>query len=418
MCYECGVPTETRLTPDEALARILARLEDAAPLPAERAPLGEALGRALAADLVAPRPLPAFDVATMDGWALRAADAPRPGASLPVAFTVFAGHPASRPLPPGACARIFTGAPLPRGADAVEQQEECSADGERVRFRRAAVRGRFVRPAGSDVPRGAVALRAGEPLDAGALGLAASLGLGSLRVRRRPRVAILPTGDELARAGSRRRAGAIFESNGIALAAAAWEAGAEPDVLPPVPDAPAALLRALRAVRRHDVIVTVGGVSVGERDLVRGALLEAGASLDPWRVAMRPGRPFTFGRWGRAAVFGLPGNPASALVTFELFVRPALRALAGIPGAGRLRIPARLATRAEKGAELTVFLRSRLRRGPGGLWVEPLRTQASGDLSSTAGVDALAVLPPGRRAIPAGARVETIVLRPPGEGAP
>jgi molybdopterin molybdotransferase len=416
VCYECGVPNRSPLTPDAALARILARLADVAPLPAERAPLGEALGRALTEDLAAPRPLPAFDAATMDGWALRAADARRPGASLPVAFAVFAGHPAHRPLPRGACARIFTGAPLPRGADAVEQQEECEADGERVRFRRAAVRGRFVRKTGSDVPRGAVALPAGAPLDAGALGLAASMGLGAVRVHRRPRVAILPTGDELARAGSRARAGAIFESNGIALAAAAWEAGAEPDVLPPVPDDPASLARALRAVRGHDAIVTVGGVSVGERDLVRAALADAGATMEAWRVAMRPGKPFTFGRWGRAAVFGLPGNPASALVSFELFVRPALRALAGIPGTGRLRIAARLAGRVEKLAEATVFLRARLRPGRDGLVVEPLRTQLSGDLSSTSLVDALAIMPAGRRVVPDGARVEAIVLRAPAGG--
>lgn len=417
VCYECGVATKTLLTPDAALARILARLHDVAPLPAERAALGEALGRALAADLAATFPLPAFDASTMDGYALRAADVPRAGTRLPVALTVFAGHPATRPLPRGACARIFTGAPLPRGADAVEQQEETSPGGELVTFHRPAVPGRFVRPRGSDVARGAIALGRGTPLDAGALGLAASLGHAAVRVHRRPRVAILPTGDELVAAGGRRRAGAIVESNGIALAAAAWEAGAEPDVLPPVLDDPKALARALRAVRGHDAVVTVGGVSVGERDLVRAALVEAGARIDFWRVAMRPGKPFTFGRWGRAAVFGLPGNPASALVTFELFVRPALRALAGLAGPGRLRVRARLSQRMEKPAELTVFLRARLHRVGNGLVVAPLATQVSGNLSSSASVDALAILPPGRRSVAAGARVEVLVLRPPELGA-
>jgi len=407
VCYECDVPLPS---PDAALARILSRLGT---LDAERAPLGEALGRTLAEDLRATSPLPGFDVATMDGYALRAADVPRGGRTLPVAFEVFAGHPALRPLPRGACARIFTGAPLPRGADSVEQQEECSAGPRGVRFARAAAPGRFVRLRGGDVPRGAIALRAGASLDAGALGLAASLGVTTLRLRRRPRVAILPTGDELVPMARRPGAGAIRESNGIALAAAAWEAGAEPDVLPPIPDDPRALARALRAVRGHDAIVTVGGVSVGERDLVHAALVAAGARLDFWRVAMRPGKPFTFGRWGRAAVFGLPGNPASALVTFELFVRPALRALAGLGGSGRLRLPCRLGARAEKPPELTAFLRARLSQDRAGLVVTPLATQASGSLSSVALVDALAILPPGRAAFGAGAKVEAILLRAP-----
>ncbi len=420
MCYECGVPANRSappIPPDVALRRILAALEDVAPLPGERAPLGEALGRALAEDLVARGSLPAFDAATMDGYALRAADARRAGARLPVAFGVYAGHPATRPLPRGCCARIFTGAPLPRGADAVEQQESCVDEGANVRFLRPAVAGRFVRAKGSDVAAGALALPRGQALDAGALALAASLGSPRLDVHRRPRVAILPTGDELVPSGHRRSAGQIVESNGIALAAAAWEAGAEPDVLPPIPDDPRALARALRAVRRHDAIVTVGGVSVGDRDFVREALAAAGARLDFWRVAMRPGKPFAFGRWGKAAVFGLPGNPASALVTFELFVRPALRRLAGLAGSGRLLLPVRLATRVEKPRGLAVFLRVRLRRDGAALVAEPLATQVSGNLSSAALLDALAILPARHAALSAGARVEAIVLRAPGTGA-
>jgi molybdopterin molybdotransferase len=161
------------------------------------------------------------------------------------------------------------------------------------------------------------------------------------------------------------------------------------------------------------VLVTTGGVSVGARDLVRAALARAGARLDFWRIAIRPGKPFTFGRWGSTAVFGLPGNPASALVTFELFVRPALRLLSGLAGPGRLTVAARLSAAQRKPAELTGYLRSRLREVEGDLLVEPLRTQVSGDLSSTAGVDALAILPAGRERFAAGARVRAIVLRPP-----
>jgi molybdopterin molybdotransferase len=401
------------LTPAAALSRILGALGDLAPLPPERVPLAAALGRALAADLVADRDLPAFDAATMDGYALRAADARRAGARLPVAYEVFAGRPAPAPLPQGSCCRIYTGAPIPPGADAVEQQEVVRRAGRAAVFSRAAEAGRFVRRRGSDVPRGLVAAHAGAAVDPGLVALAAGLGRAELSVRRRPRVAILPTGDELVPVGRIPEPGQIVETNGHALAAAAREAGAEPVLLPAASDEPAALRRALEAARGLDVLVTTGGVSVGARDLVRATLAAAGARLDFWRVALRPGKPFTFGRWGRTAVFGLPGNPASAFVTFELFVRPALRALAGLGGSGRLRVRARLGAAQEKPAGLAVYLRARLEEGRGGLVAVPLRSQTSGDLSSAAGLDALALLPAGRTRLPRGAPVEVLVLRPP-----
>jgi molybdopterin molybdotransferase len=401
------------LTPRAALSRVLGALHDVAPLPAERVRLSEAVGRALAEEVAARDPLPAFDASTMDGYALRASDAPAPGAHLPVAFEVYAGRPAPGPLPPGACCRIFTGAPLPAGADAVEQQEHVARAGRSARFRRAAERGRFVRPAGSDVRAGSTPLRAGAVLDPGSIGLAAALGRTSVLVRRRPRVAVLPTGDELVPAGRRPGPGQIVESNGHALAAAVRDAGAEPLVLPAARDDRAALRRALGKARGADALVTIGGVSVGAKDLVRGALRAAGARIGFWRVAMRPGKPFTFGRWGHTAVFGLPGNPASALVTFELFVRPALRALAGLPGSGRAVLPARLAGPQEKPAELTVYARARVARVGGELWVEPLRTQVSGNLTSAAGVGALAILPAGRTRLARGARVEAILIGAP-----
>jgi molybdopterin molybdotransferase len=401
------------LTPAAARERILAALSDLAPLPAERVPLAGALGRALAEDLVAETDLPAFDASTMDGYALRAADAARAGARLPVAFEVFAGAPAAGPLAPGTCCRIFTGAPLPPGADAVEQQEQVRRAGKAAVFRRAAARGRFVRRRGSDVSAGRAAAAAGAPLDPGTIALAAGLGRAEVLVHRRPRVAILPTGDELVPVGRIPGPGRIVETNGHALAAAARDAGAEAALLPVARDDAAALRSALRAARGADVLVTTGGVSVGTRDLVRAALAAAGARLDFWRVAMRPGKPFTFGLWNRTAVFGLPGNPASALVTFELYVRPALRALAGLAGTGRLRVAARLGAAQAKPPELEVYLRVRLRQARGGLVAEPLRSQTSGDLTSAAGHDALAILPAGRSRLPRGARVEAIVLRAP-----
>ncbi|MBK9519775.1 MAG: molybdopterin molybdotransferase MoeA [Anaeromyxobacter sp.] len=403
------------LTPAEALARILASAAEVAPLPAERVPLAEAAGRALARPLLATRALPPFPAATMDGYALRACDAPGPGARLPVAFEVAAGHPSRLALPPGACCRIFTGAPLPRGADAVEMQEQVAAarDGGGATFGRAALAGRFVRPAGDDVARGGLALPGGAVLDPGAIGLAAALGHASLLVRRRPRVVILPTGDEVVALGGRPGPGQLFESNGHALAAAVALAGGLPEALPAVGDDPRALRAAVRRARGADLLVTTGGVSVGDRDLTRQALAEAGARLDFWRVAMRPGKPLAFGRLGRTLVFGLPGNPAAALVTFELFARPALRRLAGLPLADRVVVRGRLAEPQEKPLELTVYLRVRAVRVGRELVLQPLRTQASGNLTSAAGVGGLAVLPAGRRRLARGAPVDVILLRAP-----
>lgn len=401
------------LSPAAALRRILDRMAELGPLPAERVPLREALGRALAEDLVAPRSLPPFDNSQMDGYALRAADAARAGARLPVSLEVFAGDAPGAALAPGTCARIFTGAPLPAGADSVEMQEEVSRQGATAVFRRPAEAGRFVRPAGADVREGAVALRRGSPVDPGAVGLAAGLGRSELAVHRRPRVALLATGTEIVPLDRPPGPGQIVDSNSHALAAAALEAGAVPQLLPLASDDRAALRASLRAARGADVLVSTGGVSVGEKDLVRAALQAAGARLDFWQVAVRPGKPVAFGRWGGAAVFGLPGNPTSAWVTFELFVRPALRALAGLSGSGRLRLPARLGKAQQKPPHLTLYLRTRARRSGGELWLDPISTQQSGHLTSAVNVDALAVLPAGTARLARGARVEAILLRAP-----
>lgn len=404
------------LEPDAARARILEALSDVAPLPPERVALAETLGRALSEAVAAPRALPPFDSSQMDGYALRAADAPAPGTRLRVAFDVYAGSALPPPLPRGACCRVFTGAPLPEGADAVEMQEEVTRRGALARFSRPAEAGRFLRRAGSDVAAGAVALAAGTAMDAGAIGLAAALGRTELSVHRRPRVGLLTTGDELVPVDRTPSPGQIFDSNSHALAAACREAGAAPVLLPIAGDTRASLEEALRAAEGLEVLISTGGVSVGEKDLVKAALQAAGVELDFWRVAMRPGKPVAFGRRGRTAVFGLPGNPASALVTFELFVRPALRALAGLTGPGRALLPARLAAPASKAAGLTHYLRARAYLESGGLWVEPLRSQASGDLSSVTGFEALAVLPRDATHLRRGAKVEALLLRPPRQG--
>ncbi len=403
------------LEPAEALSRILAALADLAPLAPERVALRDALGRALAEDLVALRALPPFDSSQMDGYALRAADAARPGARLRVAFEVFAGEPPPPALPPGTCARVFTGAAVPRGADSVEMQEEVPRRGGVAVFRRAAERGRFIRSAGSDIASGATALPRGSTVDVGAIGLAAALGRTELTVFRRPRVGLLATGDELVSVDRSPAPGEIVDSNSHALAAACIEAGAHPVLLPIARDSPASLRAALSAAEGCDVLVSTGGVSVGEKDLVKEALASAGTRLDFWRVAMRPGKPITFGLRGRTAVFGLPGNPASALVTHELFVRPALRKLAGLAGSGRAVLPARLAVAFEKVPGLTYYVRARARVERGSLVVEPLQTQVSGNLSSITDFEALAILPKRATRLRRGTWVEAILLAPPRE---
>jgi molybdopterin molybdotransferase len=398
------------LEPGAATKAILTSLADLAPLPAERVPLERAAGRALAEDLLAPRSLPPFDSSQMDGYALRAADARGRGAKLPVAFTVYAGAAPGRALEPGSCARIFTGAPLPAGADCVEMQEEVAQRGGSARFNRPAVAGRFVRQAGSDLRTGEPALRAGAVLGPGAIGLLAALGRMEVAVPRRPRVGILATGDEIAAADRPLEPGQIADSNSHLLFAACREAGGEPLLLPIARDTRASLAAALRGAAGCDLLVCIGGVSVGERDLVRDALAAAGAKLAFWRVAMRPGKPITFGRWDRCAVFGLPGNPASAMVTFELFARPAIRALAGLSGSGRSVLPARLATPQTKDPALTHYLRAETFVDGRTLWVKPLPSQKSGDLTSIVGAEALAVLPKRVARLARGAWIEAILL--------
>ena len=259
-------------------------------------------------------------------------------------------------------------------------------------------------------------LHSTKPVDPGAVGLAAALGRSELLVHRRPRVAVLATGDELVPVDRAPAPGQIQDSNSHMLAAACGEAGAEPTLLALAGDSRAALRRALEAARGFDVLITTGGVSVGDRDLTRGMLEAMGTRLAFWRVAIRPGKPLAFGRWGRTAVFGLPGNPASALVTFEIFVRPALRALAGLTGPSRPVLAARLATAFEKDPALTYYVRARARLARGELWVDPLGTQSSGALTSATGFDALAVLPAGAARLRRGARVEAVLLAAPRPG--
>ncbi|MHB2209574.1 molybdopterin molybdotransferase MoeA [Methylobacterium sp. CM6257] len=318
----------------EALARVLASV--AGPVEAETVPLAVAAGRTLAADVVASRTQPPFPASAMDGYAVRSADAGTPGASLRLIGTSAAGHGYSGRVGPGEAVRIFTGAPVPEGADAILIQEDADAEGGSVRVVKPVEPNRFIRRAGLDFTAGETLLTAGMNLDARRLALGAAAGRPHLTVRRRPRVAILATGDELVQPGALPAWDQIVASNSLALGALAAEAGAEIVDLGIAADDHDALEDAFRRAReaRADLLVTLGGASVGDHDLVQAALAKEGLELGFWRVALRPGKPLMHGRLGDMLVMGLPGNPVSSIVCGLLFVVPAIRALQGDPQAG------------------------------------------------------------------------------------
>ncbi len=392
------------LEPAAALRRIL---EGCEPLPREDVPLAESLGRALAEDVRSEVTLPPWDNAAMDGYAVRGEDVAGAGPSSPVAFRVraltHAGAGPAAAVGPGDAVRIMTGAPLPPGADTVVRVEDTDAEvlSGRVLILHDRDRNGNVRPGGADMRPGDLVLRRGDGIHPGTVGVLAALGRERVGVHRRPSVAILTTGDELRgpeRYADVRAGGGIPESNGPMLAAQTADAGGVPLVLGIVPDDAGALLAAVERSSRSDVLVTVGGASMGEADLVKRALERAGFRQDFWRVRMRPGSPFSFG-WlprpgGAQPVFGLPGNPASAFVTFELFVRPFLLRLGGHHSVHRRHLRCRAGERLA-GGERTGFLRVRLEAGPDGAVARPTGPQASGLVRGLASAQGLAVVVPG-----------------------
>lgn len=399
---------------EEAIARVLVGLE---PLPVEEVPLADASGRILAQTLVAARTLPPEANSAMDGYALRASDTQGVPRTLRIIGEVPAGGHGEHPLEAGETYRIFTGAPLPPGADAVVMQEETEARGEEVEIRQEVSPGHNVRLAGDDVKAGDVLLEAGGVVGPAEVGAMASQGWVRVPVHRRPKVAILSTGNELVEVGGDVSGGRIVNSNNPALAAACRQAGAEPMDLGIAPDDPAEIRARFEQSLAADVIVSTGGVSVGDHDHVQDVMNTLGFEKDFWKIALKPGKPVLFGRLDHRPVFGLPGNPVSAIVTFDLLVRPVLRVLGGDRAPLPPMVRARLSrsARGTKGRANVLFVR--LEAAVDGWSATPLEGQRSHRQSRTLGAHGLMVVPAGVQR-EAGEWVEVRIARLPGSVLP
>lgn len=410
------VAEEPPHTVEEVLASILASVRPLAPA---EVPLDGAAGLVLAEDLLAPWPLPPFDNAAMDGFAVRAADleGARPGrpVRLRVAGSSFAGASlgaGSPSMEPGTAAIIATGALVPAGADAVVRLEDTCREDEHVLVLVAPVAGDHIRLRGEDVAEGAVLAPAGTALGAGQVAAAAAVGRTALTVHPRPRVAVLPTGDEVAPPGATLEPGQIHDASGPALVAILRDLGCRPVLLPAAPDLPDRLRDALRAAASAaDAVVTVGGASMGERDFLRRALSSLG-ELRAWRVALRPAKPFAFGLIGGVPVFGLPGNVASSLVAFEVFVRPALSSMLGRAPGARPSFRAELEVEFAQQPGRLHLIRARCRRRGDRLMVRPAGPQGAAMIGSLAAANAWLVVPPDVERLPAGTRVEVWPMLP------
>lgn len=388
----------------EALARVLRAIPG--PVETETVPIGQAAGRTLATEVRATRTQPPFAASAMDGYAVRSADLAAAPATLRLIGASAAGHGFAGVVGPGEAVRIFTGAPVPEGADAILIQEDAEATPDRVTGREPVPARRFIRPSGLDFRSDDRLLAAGEVLDSRRIALAAAGGHGRLSVRRRPRVAILATGDELVAPGEPARWDQIVASNGLAVAALVREVGAEAIDLGIAGDTLAALDDAiLRAVAADaDLLITLGGASVGDHDLVQSALRTRGLELGFWRVALRPGKPLMHGRLGRMAVLGLPGNPVASVVCGLLFVVPAIRALLGDPRAGAdLSEPAILGCDLPENDLRQDYLRSRIETAPDRVpVVHPENRQDSSMLFILGSAEALLIRAPHAPAAKAG----------------
>jgi molybdopterin molybdotransferase len=399
-----GAAPQTLLSVKDALAAVLAH---ALPLGAEDVALENAAGRVLAEDALAAVDLPPFPSSAMDGYAVRAADLP---ATLPVAERIAAGRPAARALTPGEAFAIATGGAVPDGADAVVPIEHVEHRNDAVEIAAPVDSGTNVRPRGGDVRAGAVVVANGTRLGAAQIGALAAAGVARPWCSLRPRVSVLATGTELRAPGEELRAGEVYEANGVMLASALTVAGAVVAAVDVVADDPAAHRVAIERGLEADVFVTSGGVSVGEHDLVREIERELGVEEVFWRVAVKPGKPISFGVREKTLVFGLPGNPVSSLVGFELFVRPALAALMGLANPEPEFRIGRLAASVRRNAERDEFLRARSRLNGDDVVLEPVTGQESHMIARAASADALVHVARGDGELASGSTVRYLSL--------
>ena len=394
------------LTYEEALAQILSHT---APLAPVQVPLADALGLVLAEDLAASHDLPPFDNSSMDGFAVRAADIAVNEAVLPVQGDIAAGALSIPTLRPQMALRIMTGAPVPDGADAVVPVEDTETRGSSVAFLEQAERGQHIRRRGEEVRSGTVVVPRGSRLRPAEIGMAATVGHAQVLAHPKPRVAIVSTGDELVEPGTQLQRGQIYNSNAYALAAQVEEAGGIVVHKLHARDTPEALRTAFDRCAGADVLITSGGVSVGGFDYVKAVFAERG-TVDFWRVAIRPGKPLAFGQWDSTLFFGLPGNPVSSMVTFELFVRPTLRKLAGQSALTRPEVQVRLAEEVSHTPGRRSYQRAIMTREGSGYLARTTGAQGSGMLRSMVLANALLILPSDIALFPVGAKVSALLL--------
>jgi molybdopterin molybdotransferase len=397
------------LSVEDALRRILAGVE---PTGAEPVAIEHARGRVLAEPVRALLTQPPFHASAMDGYAVRASDATSLPATLTVIGEAAAGHPFSGRVGPGETVRIFTGAPVPDGADTIVIQENAAREGDRVSMREGTVaEAAHIRRTGFDFRAGDTLLAAGRRLGPREIALAAAMGHGQLQLRRRPRVAILATGDELVPPGQTPGPGQIVASNHLGVGAMAETAGAEVRQLGIARDTRPDLDAHFARAQDADVLVTIGGASVGDHDLVEPALAARGMTLAFWKIAMRPGKPLMFGRLGGSRVLGLPGNPVSSLVCTRIFLIPLLRALLGQPADGERPAQARVAVPLEANGPRQHYMRAISKVWADGLpLVSPVRSQDSSLLSPLAEADCLLIRPPNAPAAAPGSAVPILPL--------
>lgn len=402
---------------EEALSRILSAMPV---MPAEDVPLTDAHGRTAAADIAARRTQPPEAVSAMDGYAVRGADVAEAGARLTRIGTAPAGHIFEGTVGPGQAVRIFTGGAVPDGADTIVIQEDVKAstekDGATLEVTEATRTGAYVRPAGLDFREGDIRIKTGRVLTARDIGMAAAMNVPWIEVRRKPRVAILPTGDEIIRPGDPTGPNKIVSSNSYALAALVRACGGEPTILGIAPDTVEGLQAMVRGAKGADILITTGGASVGEHDLVRHALGSdsygpGGLELDFWKIAMRPGKPLIFGHIGDTPLLGLPGNPVSTIVCGTVFLRPAISAMLGRTEPDNRTLKARLAMPLKENDRRQDYLRATYHLDENGeAVVEIFERQDSSMLALLADANCLLIRPPHGPALAAGTKVDVLPL--------